>query len=238
MKKLVFFNLSLLLMLSPAQNLNLNSLKAQSVSCIENNPYLVKVLDACQSNSEFAKEMMLKVVERIRAKLMCMCNLSEKLELKKFTKTPTLFEKLFSELSRNVAGLLDIEYEKVQTFTKNMQSPNTKPEDSNKKSSPTNLQCTDSTQVKNLVDRILRISDDKLNLSISLVMHFLNPSSTEQINNEQIKRTLIQTLESFTTEELNALERVIDSKAFAKIAPKLDELTGIVLSVIKEDAGK
>ena len=232
MKKLIFVSLSLFLVFSHSQNLNLNSLKAEPVSCIENNPHVAKILDACQNNSKFAQEKMSKVGKKIKEALMRMCTLTEKLELRGFTKIPTLFEKLFSEFIRNVAGLLNIEYEKIQSFTRNIQLNNEK---SAEKNNPATLKCADKTPVENLVDEILKISGDKLDISISLIMQFLNPSSDERIDHKEIKRILTQTLSTFTPEELDALAKVIRSNAFAKIAAKLDELTEIVLSIIKEE---
>ncbi|MFH1254603.1 MAG: hypothetical protein V1646_04200 [bacterium] len=235
MKKLVFISLSIFLVFSHSQNLNLNSLKAEPVSCIENNPNLAAFLNACQNNSKFAQEKMTKVVKIIKNKLLCMCNLSEKLELREFTKTPTLFEKLFSEFIRNVAGLLDIEHEKIKTFTKNMQLPNSNTTSPNKELKSPNLQCVCETEAEVLVNEILNISEDKLTISISLVTSFLNPSTKEQVGTEQIKHVLTQTFSKFSLEELNAIRKVINSRAFKKITNNLDVLTEMVLSIIKEE---
>lgn len=235
MKKLVFFNLATLLLFLPSQNLNLNSLMAEPTSCIENNSYISKIIDSCQNNTNFAQEIMSKICKKVRDMLMRICTLPEKLELRSFTKTPTLFEKLFSEFIRNISSMLNIEKEKIQTFTKTIQLPNQKSEINNKSNF---TQFADKSAIENLVDEILYISGDKLDCSISLVMQFLKPSSNEQIDRKQIKSILIQTLSNFTTEEIKALEKVIRSNAFAKIANKLDELTGMVLSIIREEDTK
>lgn len=236
MKKLVFFNLSMLLLLSPAQNLNLSSLMAQPTSCIENNPQIAKILDACQNNSKLAQEKISKVARSVKIKLLCMCNLSEKLQLRDFTKNPTLFEKLFSEFVQNAGNLLNIEYDKINAIAQNLQFSVKAPVNSNKKGVASSLNNGNKKQIIGLATKVLNISNDKLNKAIALIVHFLDPISDEKISQADIMNVLTRTLSPFTPEELNAVEKIISTKAFEKIANNLDILTEIVLSIIKEDA--
>ncbi len=235
MKKLVFLNLSLFLLFLPVQHLNLDSLKAEPASEIVTNPHITKLLDTCRNNKRygvvFIPEFVAKIATCIKTKLMCICNLSEKLQLRDFTKTPALFGKLFDELVKNVCNMLKIEHEKVEALVKNMQLSNEKPAKPTKKSQITNA---DKKEIAALITKILGISGNKLNTSITLTLRFLNPSSKKQISQKEITGVLTQTLSAFTSEELTEIEKIVSTAAFAKIATNLDILTETVLQIIEE----
>lgn len=222
MKRLVFISLGLFLVFLHPQNL----LKAETaMSYLEGNPNLVKIIKGYQNNNKFAQDKIDKIIEKIKIKLkiklMCICNFAEKLELLKFQKDPilsNLFGRLFTEFNKNIANLLNTDF---NNFNKSI--------------------IADKTKVENLANKILIISSsngNKLDISISLVMAFLKPSSNEPVDQKQIKQVLIQTLSILTSKELDSLQNVINSNAFVKIMSRLDELTEIALSVLMEEDTK
>jgi hypothetical protein len=214
---------------------------AEPINSVENAHNIAKFLDACQNNPKLAQEKIELVLKSIRCKILCMCSLSEKLQLleikkeledKKDNKSPDLFKKLLAALignSTDILKRLNIEPKKVKAIAENMNLPTKK---SVKSQDNQNAQ---KIQAEKLTNNLLTMAKEKLINSISKIMQFLNPTATKSVDESAIKSILTRTLSTFTNSELNTFEQIISSKAVAKILNNSDIIIDTVITILKKD---
>jgi hypothetical protein len=164
---------------------------------------------------------------------MCICSLSEKLQIRDFAKNPILpglFKKLLPGLIFNgeeILKPLNIGNENIKDLTKNINLPVKQPVKSNV---PTKNQ---KMQIEKLVNTLLGLSDKKLTCSIAKIILFINPTCKNTVGQATIKSVLVKAISALNTQELNALDKIINSSAFATIVNHLDVLTDATLTAIQ-----
>lgn len=231
MKKVIISLCFLQLISSFDSNLNLKlSVEAKGLSCIENNESLVKII-----SDPSKREAKLKQIKDQLYKLVVFnSSLTEKIQLKGFTKQVALLNKLLSELISHSLQIFKLEINKIQAFTTslNLNIPAIK---QFVKEKNTSQKRADPAEVQALTEKIFGLCEDKLCASLKKIMIFLNPAFNESINQRKIKKIISKMLSSLTSSELDKLEDMVSQPAFKKITDLLDEAAEITIGVLSDN---
>lgn len=227
MKKSIVFHLSLFLLVSMGCANQTSLAKTEPFCCIIKNPDVAKIFEVCQKNPEFAKSKLNKLGNNLKTRLLLACNLSEKLQLKKFTKYPTLFANFFTGLIFEVAEALKIGYNDMKLLAESLQIPLNNPVH-------TKLNDSEKTNINELSTQLLNTFGDNLKDAIIKIIQFLDPSLETKIKNKKIAKFLNKTLQVLSKSERQILKELAETAAFKKIATNLPVLMDNALSILKE----
>jgi hypothetical protein len=231
MKKVIISSCFLLFLSCFNNQLNLSlSVKANDLTCIENNEHVAKIM----SDPGKLDAKLKQIKSQLLALILINSTLQEKLQLKNLTKDPALFTKLLSELIIQGSKSLDVELDKIQALiiNLNIDAVNITPS-CNKNTTVKNVTLA---KTKELTEKIFTLCEKKLRTAVQKIAQFFHIELDEgRIKQGKLKELLNKALSVLSPAELQKLENMISKPAFEKVINLLDEAAEITIRILSDN---